>query len=188
MTADRVSRLRVLPAEVATREHTAVLAGGWDWPIAGCDTLDSYVDLALTSSRRRFVWVLQGDEPVGFLGVVRNDSERRFETSTYLAPERRGTGLNRVLKHSLAAAFQTLGLPLVAVVRARNHRSLAAMRRLCSYPGSPAIAPDGTARLVFDLSGLDAHAADPRIRSSFIDFAPELRAMASRRACALLPA
>jgi hypothetical protein len=173
---------RILPAEIGADRFAVALGAGWDWPVAGCSSLAEYVELAIVAPNRRFFWLLGGNEPLGFFGFAHNDDKRRFEIGTYLAPEARGTGANRVIKHTSIAAFQTMGLPLTALVREQNLRSLAAMRRISGRLGDfQVVAPD-THRWVFDLHAatVDTENVSVQVHSQLLERAGELNAIASR--------
>lgn len=173
---------RILPAEIGADRFAVALGSGWDWPVAGCSSLAEYVELAIVAPRRRFFWLLDDNQPLGFFGFSHNDALRRFEFGTYIAPEARGTGANRMLKHSSIAAFQAMGLPLTALVRDQNLRSLAAMRRIAGTSGeSQTVAPD-TLRWVFDLHtvAIDPESISPQVHTQLLERAGELTAIASR--------
>ena len=175
---------RILPAEIGADRFAVSLGAGWDWPVAGCSSLAEYVELSIVAPRRRFFWLLGDDQPLGFFGYTHNDELRRFEFGTYLAPEARGTGANRVLKHSSIAAFQAMGLPLTALVRDQNLRSLAAMRRIAGGPGEFQTVAPNTLRWVFDLNAatVDPDSVSLQVHSQLLERAGELNAIATRAA------
>ena len=181
MTTLDETRFRILPAEIGADRFAAALHAGWDWPVSGCSTLAEYVELAIVAPRRRFFWLLGDDQPLGFFGFTHNDERRRFEVGTYLAPEARGTGANAVVKHSSIAAFQAMGLPLTALVRDENLRSLAAMRRVSGTAGELQIIEPSTLRWVFDLRSAapDSASVSTRVFSQLLGNEGEFRATSS---------
>ncbi|MHA6695191.1 GNAT family N-acetyltransferase [Homoserinimonas sp. A520] len=171
---------RILPAEIGADRFAVALGAGWDWPVAGCSSLAEYVELAIAAPGRRFFWLLGDDQPLGFFRFAHNDALRRFETGTYLAPEARGTGANRVIKHSSIAAFQAMGLPLSALVRDEKLRSLAAMRRISGGPGQFQTVAPNTLRWVFDLhsSTVDPESVSQQVHSQVLEHAGEFNTTA----------
>lgn len=173
---------RILPAEIGADRFAAALGAGWDWPVAGCSSLAEYVELAIVAPGRRFFWLLGDDQPLGFFGFSHNDALRRFEFGTYLSPEARGTGANRVIKHSSIAAFQAMGLPLTALVRDQNLRSLAAMRRIAGGPGQLQTMVPNSLVWAFDLHSatVDPESVCLQVHAGLLERKAELNAIASR--------
>jgi hypothetical protein len=173
---------RILPAEIGADRFAVALGAGWDWPVAGCSSLAEYVELAIVAPNRRFFWLLGDDQPLGFFGFTHNDALGRFEIGTFVAPEARGSGANQVVKHSSIAAFRAMGLPLTALVRDENLRSLAAMRRVTGDAGHFQTVAPNTHRWVFDLhtATVDPENVSVQVHSQLLERAGELRAIASR--------
>lgn len=176
---------RIMPAEFDTVIHTSTLESGWDWPVAGCRSLPEFVNLGLRAPERRFFWLLRDGEAAAFFGFTFNPHARRFQTGTFVAPWHRGTGANATLKHASIIAFRSMGLPLAAMVREENHRSIAAMRRLSGQEGIPARDELlGTPRRLFDLAAVpvDSASVQPGLAETIAGFESELRAVASHPA------
>jgi hypothetical protein len=75
--------------------------------------------------------VLVAGEPVGWVGWLAYRARPGWlETTTYLAPDLWGSGVNAELKQLAWQSADAAGRQLVASVHIDNHRSMAAMARL----------------------------------------------------------
>jgi GNAT superfamily N-acetyltransferase len=119
----------------------ARLKDGYDAPVAGCDTFGEYLDHI---TEKPGLWGIQvGDEYAGLFALAPVNGHAHYQTTTVLTPAYRGSGINAPLKRAVAEAARDLGLPLAALIRPYNERSIRAMRR-----AFPDVAPVEMERVV----------------------------------------
>lgn len=148
--------------------------GDLDYPVAGVATghalVESYLRRAPQSS-----WALwQNGAPAGVFAVVPYlELPGSRQTSTYLAPVARGTGLNTAVKRAAITAARAGAVPLYSSVHHANTRSLQATRGLFEAIEPVAVLERRAGRLAwrFDLSDpwarLTAGPVHPRLVDAF---------------------
>lgn len=128
------------------------LESGYDKPVAGCDTFGEYLEHL---REKPGLWGIQvGDEYAGLFALAPVLGYEHYQTTTILTPQYRGAGVNTPLKRAVAQAARDAGLPLAALIRPYNERSIRAMHR-----AFPAIVPVEMERIV--ARGPRAGASDP---------------------------
>lgn len=122
----KLRRFSLIPE--ADREALyARLESGYDRPVAGCDTFGDYLEHL---REKPGLWGIQvGGEYAGLFALAPVSDRDHYQTTTILTPEYRGAGINTPLKRAVAQAALDAGLPLAALIRPYNERSMRAMRR-----------------------------------------------------------
>lgn len=161
-----------------TDTNTILHGKGWDWPVAGCHTLAQYVSKIQLDTSRRFFWVHEANNVVGFFGFSLHPDFKSFQTGTFIDPQHRGRGINSRLKLTAIAAFQAMALPLIATVLEDNVRSLAAMRKVSGLNGDKFLEEyRKTSSYLFDLSNVqvNSHELDLSLFNEICAHAEDLR-------------
>lgn len=126
------ARLRLVTDLTASERHSVeATVGDLDWRVSnlpdGPQLAESYVRRA-----RGAAWaVFSGDEPAGFFALLPYPPIPGIrQTSTYLVPAVRGSGLNSQLKRAAFTAAIESEFRLVMSIDVRNARSTAASAKL----------------------------------------------------------
>ncbi|WP_066594633.1 hypothetical protein [Cryobacterium arcticum] len=113
------------------RDGLATALGALDYPVAGVATGHLLIESYLRRAPDRAWALFRGDEPVGAFAVVPYlELPGTQQTSTYLVPSVRGTGLNTAVKRATIVAARAHAVPLYSSIHHANARSLAATRGL----------------------------------------------------------
>lgn len=113
----------------------ALLEDGWDWPLADCETLASFVAESYRNSDICY-WVFRGSQPVGVLEFSEySEGGGLIDIGLFVHKDYRGLGVAEVLLHSSLDALGMLGLEPVATVHVDNGRSLALTRKATGLQG-----------------------------------------------------
>ena len=113
------------------RDGLAAALGSLDYPVAGVASGHLLIESYLRRAPDQAWALFRGDEPVGAFAVVPYlELPGTQQTSTYLAPAARGTGLNTAVKRAAIVAARAHAVPLYSSIHHANARSLAATRRL----------------------------------------------------------
>lgn len=113
----------------------ALLEGGWDWPLADCETLASFVSESYRNGDICY-WVFRGSQPVGVLEFSGySEGGGLIDIGLFIHKDYRGIGVAEVLLHSALEALKVLELEPVATVHVDNGRSLALTRKATGLQG-----------------------------------------------------
>ncbi|WEO78797.1 hypothetical protein BJQ94_07140 [Cryobacterium sp. SO2] len=165
--------LRLLSAlDAVARDAVGCTLGELDYPVAAAPTgsalVQSYLLRAPESS-----WALwHNGAPAGVFAVVPYlELAGAHQTSTYLAPGARGSGLNAAVKRAAIVAARASSLSLYSSVHHANARSVAATRRLFTAIDPTKVFEHTAGRLAwrFDLSDPWARLADGPVHADLVD-------------------
>lgn len=124
--------LRLLDSlDAQTRRYVSAALGHLDHPVAQAHTGGTLVASYLRRAPDRSWAIFREDHAVGVFAVVPYlDLPGTHQTSTYLTPAARGTGLNASVKRAAVLASRTTSVALYSSIHHANARSLAATRKL----------------------------------------------------------
>jgi hypothetical protein len=145
--------------------------GALDHPVAGAPTGHALVESYLRREPERSWLLVQNGSPAGVFAVVPYpELPHTLQTSTYLVPAARGTGLNQTVKRAAITAARTGSVPLYSSVHHANARSLAATRRLFVSIEPVRVFEPTTGRLAwrFELSDPWAQLTDGPVRPDLV--------------------
>lgn len=130
--APATADLRLLDSlDAPTRQDVTAALGHLDHPVAQAHTGRTLVASYLRRAPDRSWAIFHENRAVGVFAVVPYlDLPGTHQTSTYLTPAARGTGLNASVKRAAVLASRTTSFPLYSSVHHANARSLAATRKL----------------------------------------------------------
>lgn len=152
--------LATLP--VPDRRQVDDAVGDLDWRVSnlpdGRQLADSYVSRAPDAAWAVFV----AGEPAGLFALIPYpEAPGSWQTSTYLVPGVRGTGINVALKRAVFTSARQTGFPLTMSIDIRNTRSMAAASKLLAGHRPDLVWEAHMSRWawVFDLSAVGAQLA-----------------------------